>query len=167
VAHSKHEDIRRRYDFRCGYCGVTETDTGGQLTVDHYIPVSVGGDDSDENLVYACFRCNLFKSDFCPSDEESRQGRRLLHPQRDTLSDHYFEDTTTYLLMPRTLTGSVHIALLQLNRPELVDHRQKRWRDAQIAHRTEWLEMRLRQLAIQAGLLDEQDGPNISDTEQY
>jgi hypothetical protein len=29
--------------------------------------VSPGGDDGDDNLVYACFRCNLFKADFHPT----------------------------------------------------------------------------------------------------
>ena len=41
-------------NFRCGYCGVSETSSGGELTIDHYRPVSQNGDDSDDNLVYAC-----------------------------------------------------------------------------------------------------------------
>lgn len=32
------EQVRRRANFACEFCGVTETDTGGQLTVDHFRP---------------------------------------------------------------------------------------------------------------------------------
>ena len=63
-----------RWGARCGYCGVAEEDVGGDLTVDHYVPAAAGGDDSDANLVYACFRCNLFKGDFCPTPEDARTG---------------------------------------------------------------------------------------------
>jgi len=31
--------LRLRYDHRCGYCGVSETDVGGPLTTDHFQPV--------------------------------------------------------------------------------------------------------------------------------
>lgn len=63
VPHPKHERVRQRYDGRCGYCGLSEVDAGGELTVDHFRPVAAGGGDDDDNLVYACFRCNLYKGD--------------------------------------------------------------------------------------------------------
>jgi hypothetical protein len=58
MAHPRHEEVRERYGRCCGYCGVSETETGGELTIDHFRPVSASGDDSADNLVYACFRCN-------------------------------------------------------------------------------------------------------------
>jgi DNA-directed RNA polymerase subunit RPC12/RpoP len=61
MAHPRLPTVRERYAFCCGYCGVCEADVGGELTVDHFCPVSAGGDDSDENLVYACVRCNQYK----------------------------------------------------------------------------------------------------------
>ena len=36
MAHPRHEEVRRRYGLRCGYCGVSEAETGGELTVDHF-----------------------------------------------------------------------------------------------------------------------------------
>ena len=48
------ESVRALYDFRCGYCGVTETESGGQLEIDHFLPRSHGGKDTLDNLVYAC-----------------------------------------------------------------------------------------------------------------
>ena len=34
-----------------------------QATADHVVPRSKGGDDSDSNLVVACFKCNYEKGD--------------------------------------------------------------------------------------------------------
>ncbi len=53
MAHPRHAQVRARYQNCCGYCGVSEEDTGGELCVDHYIPVTAGGGDEDDNLVYA------------------------------------------------------------------------------------------------------------------
>ncbi|SRR6266545_4049325 len=126
MAHPKHNEVRLRYGLRCGYCGVGEVDTGGELTVDHHRPVSAGGDDRDENLVYACFRCNLYKGDFFPDAGDTKAGRRVLHPLLDPIPLHLREHETTGLLEPQTETGRFHIALLRLNRPELVKHRLNR-----------------------------------------
>ncbi len=52
------EQIRHQANFACEFCGVTETDTGGQLTIDHFQPISQQGDDNIENLLYCCIRCN-------------------------------------------------------------------------------------------------------------
>jgi 5-methylcytosine-specific restriction endonuclease McrA len=58
--------VRQRAQFACEYCGVTEVDSAGQLTVDHYRPRSRGGTDTLENLLYCCYRCNLYKADYWP-----------------------------------------------------------------------------------------------------
>src|SRR5262249_18721409 len=115
VAHPKHQEVRRRFAFRCGYCGVTEVDAGGELTVDHFHPVSAGGDDSDDNLVYACPRCNLHKSDILPVPNLSCPEQRLLHPLRDDVTRHIRENKEAGFLEPLTETGRFHIATLRLN----------------------------------------------------
>lgn len=123
MAHPRHEEVRGRYGFRCGYCGVSESDTGGELTVDHHQPVTAGGDDSDENLVYACFRCNTYKADFFPMPADIQKARRVLHPLRDPISFHLRENEQTGWLEPLTETGRFHALLLRLNRPQLVEYR--------------------------------------------
>jgi hypothetical protein len=105
---------------------VSEVDTGGELTVDHYRPVSADGDDADDNLVYACFRCNQYKGDFFPNEEDLARQRRVLHPLRDEMDAHVRLNEYTGQLEPLTETGRFHVALLQLNRPALVQHRQHR-----------------------------------------
>ena len=132
MAHPKHERIRQYYQYRCGYCGVSEVDAGGELTVDHFQPVSAGGGDSDDNLVYACVRCNLYKSDFYPNISRLARGHRVLHPLLDDATTHIRLNELTGLLESLTATGDFHIGLLQLNRPALAENRRKKFRDALI-----------------------------------
>ena len=130
MAHPQHQSVRQRYQYHCGYCGVSEVDAGGELTVDHFQPVSAGGDNDDNNLVYACVRCNLYKSDFYPNAVRLARGHRLLHPLLDNIAANIHLNELTGLLEPLTVTGNFHIGLLQLNRPALAEHRRRKFRDA-------------------------------------
>jgi hypothetical protein len=124
--------VRVRYDFACGYCGVSEATSGGELTVDHYYPESRGGGENDENLVYACFRCNLYKSDRLPfmvSGDAAHRVVYVLHPLIDDIAAHITEDVATGTLQALTETGASHIAVLRLNRAALIEHRLRRHAD--------------------------------------
>src|SRR5438105_2241295 len=112
MAHPRHEYVRDRYRRCCGYCGVTEEEAGGELTVDHFQPANADGDDSDDNLIYSCFRCNLYKGDFFPTAEDLRQGHRVLHPLRDSVALHFRENQQTGFLDSLTPTGRFHVSLL-------------------------------------------------------
>ena len=127
MAHPKLQTVRERYAFCCGYCGVSETDVGGELTVDHFRPISAGGDDSDANLVYACVRCNQYKGTLLPEATGRAYERHLLHPLRDDLLAHIREDESTGRLEGLTTTGCFHIIALRLNRQALIVHRQRRY----------------------------------------
>ena len=45
ISRNDLEQVRRRAGFACEYCSVTETDSGGPLTVDHFQPQARGGTD--------------------------------------------------------------------------------------------------------------------------
>ncbi len=51
-----------RDNWTCQYCG-----SRGQLTVDHVIPRSKGGDSSWDNIVASCAPCNRRKGDAMPT----------------------------------------------------------------------------------------------------
>lgn len=53
-------EILRRDNHACRYCGATAPDV--KLTVDHVVPVALGGSDEPSNLVTACEPCNSGKS---------------------------------------------------------------------------------------------------------
>jgi HNH endonuclease len=117
----EREALRQRYGFRCGYCGVHETDVGAELTVDHFQPQSRGGPHAPANWVYCCHACNEFKSDYW----QPASTRRLLHPLNDNLTEHIIEleDGT---LQPQSEIGAFHIEWLHLNRRQLVAYRRER-----------------------------------------
>lgn len=54
--------VLRRDAQRCGYCG------GSANTIDHVLPRSRGGQDSWENLVACCLKCNNLKGDKTPGE---------------------------------------------------------------------------------------------------
>jgi len=49
--------IKQRWDYECAYCG-SEKD----LTIDHIVPRSKGGNDFTKNVVCCCHDCNQSKS---------------------------------------------------------------------------------------------------------
>jgi hypothetical protein len=128
--------LRQLYNFRCGYCGVSETDVGAVLTTDHFQPTSRDGADTPANWVYSCFACNTAKGDYWQPDSL----QRILHPLHDNLSEHTMEQEDGTLL-GLTSTGHFHIAQLRLNRPALVAYRlEKRRRERERIHHAEVLQ---------------------------
>ena len=53
-------ELFKRDGFTCQYCGSTPPST--ILEIDHINPVSLGGDNSSDNLITSCFDCNRGKS---------------------------------------------------------------------------------------------------------
>lgn len=62
ISLSRH-NVMKRDAYQCLYCGSTKN-----LTLDHMIPKSRGGDSSWTNLVTACMRCNTKKGDRTPEE---------------------------------------------------------------------------------------------------
>lgn len=110
--------VRILYGFACAYCGVTEEEVGSQLTIDHYQPKDAGGTDDLDNLVYACFMCNL-----CKAAAWNPQFPPVLHPLQTDLSLHFRElpDGTMEALTPE---GKRHVETLHLNRLPMVRRRK-------------------------------------------
>ena len=115
------ERIRVLHEYRCGYCGVRESDVGARLTLDHFRPRSSGGVDDIENLVYCCHGCNEFKGDYWHEEES----QRLLHPLRNDLGAH-LAPADAGRIRALTARGNIHIEQLRLNRAELVAYRLQR-----------------------------------------
>jgi hypothetical protein len=120
-------DVRRRAGFACEFCGVTETDSGGELTIDHFRPRAKGGSDAPENLLYSCARCNQYKADYWPAGADEPL---LWNPRVEPMDRHLLAlgDGTLY---PLTTTGSFTLRRLRLNRPPLVADRLRRRYEAE------------------------------------
>lgn len=79
------KNILRRDSHRCQYCG--RADIG--LTVDHVVPLSRGGEDTWENLVCACVRCNNRKGDRTPDEAAMLLQRNPMRPNHVTFIRHF------------------------------------------------------------------------------
>lgn len=75
--------IYQRDHNKCGYCGSTRN-----LTIDHIIPKSRGGDNSWLNLVTCCHSCNLSKADKTP---EEAGMQLLVKPHEPSIHDKLVE----------------------------------------------------------------------------
>jgi hypothetical protein len=122
------EQVRQRAHLACEYCGVTETDTGGQLSVDHFQPRAHGGPNQADNLLYCCFRCNQYKADYWPTQPNDPA---LWNPRQEPITTHLLTlaDGTLY---PITTPGAFTLQRLRLNRPPLVAYRHRQQSQAEV-----------------------------------
>lgn len=92
------KNILRRDNHKCQYCGSTTN-----LTIDHIIPKSKGGDETWENLVTACIKCNNKKGDRTPEDSKMSLRTKPKKPSHITFIKNFAgnveEDWKPYLFM--------------------------------------------------------------------
>lgn len=60
------KNIIKRDGNKCQYCGKKNV----EMTIDHIIPKSRGGEDTWENLIAACVRCNNRKGNRTPEEAQ-------------------------------------------------------------------------------------------------
>ena len=151
--------VRNRVSARagcaCEFCGTSETDAGGDLSVDQYRAVCRGGCDDADNLLYCCIQCNQFKGDYWPDGPDARP---LWNPRADAFADHFVE-MADGSLGPLTPAGAFTVLRLRLNRPALV---ARRIRDRRHAER-ERLLLRYREASDVLRLLLAQQGAVIEE----
>jgi hypothetical protein len=148
--------VRERAVHCCEFCGVSEVDTGGTLTIDHFQPASKGGSDQLDNLLYSCMPCNLYKQNYWPRKQEDIP---LWNPRLEPASNHFLllDDGN---LHPLTPVGTFTINRLRLNRSQLVQYRARKQKQAEnlrLLHEYQSLTLLLQQVNQQyLTLIDEQ-----------
>jgi hypothetical protein len=108
--------VRQRANFACEFCGVTEIDAGGELTIDHFRPQTKRGTNELDNLVYCCPRCNQYKAAYWPVNPAAPV---LWNPREEPIEKHLIA-LADGRLHPITETGTFTLIRLKLNRPELL-----------------------------------------------
>lgn len=79
------KNILRRDNHKCQYCGRSDL----SLTIDHVLPKSKGGQDTWENLVTACIKCNNKKGDRTLEDANMRLIRKPFKPSHIMFLKHF------------------------------------------------------------------------------
>ena len=115
--------VWQRAKSRCEYCQLPQAFSPLPHAIDHIIARQHHGPTQAENLALACFFCNSYKGPNI-SGLNPKTGRRvrLFNPRKDRWAVHF--QWRGPILGGRTHTGSVTIALLEINRFEAVEFRQ-------------------------------------------
>lgn len=117
---SRHDRklVAERAGYRCEYCLSPEKYSLDSFTIDHIIPVSRGGDNSLENLAYACHNCNNRKHDaITVTDIDGRQPVPFYNPRKDRWNDHFRWSSDLLTMVPLTPEARVTVKRFHLNRP--------------------------------------------------
>ncbi|WP_342590240.1 HNH endonuclease signature motif containing protein [Lactobacillus colini] len=104
VDYIDRERVRRKYNYRCQYCG-----RKGK-SVDHKNPVSLSHDNSMDNLILSCSECNRIKSNM-PYDLFIKLNNQLTNVNKKLVK---YEDTLSNLKeqfqqAKRNLAAQVHL----------------------------------------------------------
>lgn len=91
-------NIMKRDGSQCQYCG-----SKSNLTIDHVLPRSRGGEDTWENLVTACNKCNVRKGNRTPDEASMEFNQKPYRPVHITFFQSLLggvqEDWKPYLYM--------------------------------------------------------------------
>ena len=97
--------MRDRYT--CQYCGRTRRSY--DLTLDHVVPRSLGGDSCWENLVTACRRCNIKKGNRTPEMAGLKLFKKPRAPQfTPSIQGNYRNEWEKYIPYAVALPEEVH-----------------------------------------------------------
>ncbi len=113
---TRREIVRARARARCEYCRLPEALSGAVFHVEHIIPRSKGGADSESNRALACPRCNERKGalrDY--RDPRSRKIVPLFHPRRHSWTAHFRRSSDHRMILGLTPTGRATVEALGLN----------------------------------------------------
>ena len=78
--HLTRRAVLARDDHQCQYCG--RKLPVAQLSLDHVLPRSRGGQTTWENIVCACLKCNVAKGSRTPTEAGMQLARKPIRPQR-------------------------------------------------------------------------------------
>lgn len=121
IPESIQQQIRQRANFLCEYCHTSEQWQYVQFTVDHVMPLSLGGTDNLENLALACFHCNRRKTNrLTANDPQSQQEVLLFNPRQQIWSEHFVWSGDGLLIVGITPIGRATVTALTLNRERVI-----------------------------------------------
>ncbi len=108
--------IRGRAGARCEYCRLPEVLSGAVFHIDHIVPLSKGGPDSESNWALACPRCNERKGAGVKGrDPKTGKLVALFRPRRDRWGRIFRWSDDRLRIEGRTAVGRATVAALDLN----------------------------------------------------
>ncbi len=115
------QQIRERAGYLCEYCHASEIWQYVRFTTDHIIPLSLGGQNTQNNLCLACFHCNRRKGGrITGRDSHSGTEVPLFHPRKYMWKNHFIWSPEKLRIIGLSQIGRATVELLQLNRERVV-----------------------------------------------
>lgn len=109
----------------CEYCYSQLDYSPDPFNAEHIIPVSRGGETHFENLATSCAGCNGHKQHHTMAyDAVTDATVPLYHPRQDRWEDHFRWSDGVERIIGLTPTGRATIALLALNRQNVINQRR-------------------------------------------
>jgi hypothetical protein len=125
ISESVYTQVRQRASYLCEYCHASEQWQYVRFTVDHVMPLSLGGVDDLENLALACLHCNRRKTNRLTAvDPQSNEETPLFNPRRQVWHGHFIWSADGLLILALTTVGRATIATLALNRERVINIRE-------------------------------------------
>jgi hypothetical protein len=117
--------VADRANHRCEYCHAPELVFNFPFEVEHIIPISKQGADSEFNLALACRSCNLRKGNRVSGIyPDSNTEVSFFHPRQDVWDNHFQVDTTSAMILGTTEEGRITVDYLQMNSQPQIMARQ-------------------------------------------
>jgi HNH endonuclease len=117
--------VADRASHQCEYCHAPELIFNFPFEVEHIVPLSRGGEDTESNLALACRSCNLRKGTRISGvDVQSGNQTLFFHPRNDTWEEHFQVDSDAGTVIGITPVGRVTVASLEMNSQAQVMARQ-------------------------------------------
>ena len=124
IAELRRLTIQRARGY-CEYCYSQAAFSPSPFEIEHIFPKTLGGITELQNLALACSGCNLSKGVRTTGvDEMTGLSTPLYHPRRDQWAQHFAWSKSGLHIVPLSATGRVTVALLKLNRPNVVNLRE-------------------------------------------
>jgi HNH endonuclease len=124
ISEAIQEQVRQRAQHLYEFCHANERWQYVKFTIDHLIPLSLGGSSGLNNLALACFNCNRCKTNkLLATDPLSETDVSLFNPRRDNWPDHFIWSVDKVKIVGITATGRATIVALLLNRERVLQIR--------------------------------------------
>jgi hypothetical protein len=124
ISAGQRQLVIERAGKRCEYCLLHQGDAAlFDHEIDHIIAEKHGGQTTDDNLAYACFECNRYKSsDIASIDPQTVKLTPLFNPRKQNWLDHFALEGS--MIVPLTAEGRATVYLLRLNTEQRVHRRE-------------------------------------------
>lgn len=125
ISETLRQRVREAARDRCGYCLSPQRLVMAALEIEHLLPRSKGGDDTEDNLWLSCSLCNRYKgAQISATDTLNGITAPLFNPRHNNWSEHFRWSADGVRIEGITSVGRATVEALKLNNELAVEVRR-------------------------------------------